>query len=323
MGYRQNHPRKPEQAGERGYSNDKSRMHRPRQPFEPEPRSRVVPNSNFRKSPVNVSYGAESEPQQAHRREYQPRYKPAPEYEVPNPYGPKVAKVTNYAATRHHKPVEDNEVMVSQYSRDDMPYPRRPEEASSMSLQYGKNDLPNPRNQKLRRFEGRVGDVKQKFQQQGLVSRLKEWNDKRVAGPTPADIEKLRLKTEKSKYKYQNRYYQTQERGLAFGGRGYGGAVPRGVRGGRSGVSLLGNGRTFEFGNGMFGNPNSALGGRGGNLGGFGSGVFRSNGFGEGVGSLFSSSRSGFGQQPRRPVGRPRIYPREEPKSGLDKLFGF
>lgn len=186
-------------------------------------------------------------------------------------------------------------------------------EQDHMEMQYGRNDLPNPKNQKLRRFEGKVNNAKDRFHNQGLVNRIDQWNQKRKAPPTQEEIDILKMRSEKEKYKYQGKYYQNAQSNLnrdRFGGS-------------RKGGYRIGSGLGFGGGMGMGSGLGRGMGGLGrGSIlnsnGGFGGGRGMSGGFGYGLSSMLG----GRSQPERRPVGRPR---KEQPQrfgSGLD-MFRF
>lgn len=120
--------------------------------------------------------------------------------------------------------------------------------------------------------------------------------------PTQEDVARLKLESEKEKYKYDKKYYQTARRRI-------------------SGSMILGGGQQSQtrrpVGRPPFRQQNA-----------MGSSLLDTNplrGAGQTWGTgLDSMLGKGFNQQQKRPVGRPKMQPVKKPLgSGLEKMFSY
>src|SRR5574337_110285 len=192
-----------------------------------------------------------------HRTGYRP---PEPKSQPNSPHGPSQHR-TYYNPPTHpvnsHRPVEEGPEIrptTFQYGKEDMPYPRRPEYAEA---QYAKNDLPNPRKTIGVRADRRYSDVKERFSNQGLVRRIREYHAKRNAPASAQEVAQLKLNAEREKHKSDLQFYKNSRKQqiggpLIRGGGGYrsGGRQSGGYSRGGGGYSMGGGMGSFGFGSG-------------------------------------------------------------------------
>lgn len=121
--------------------------------------------------------------------------------------------------------------------------------------------------------------------------------------PTPEDVARLKLESEKEKYKYDKKYYQTARRKIG-------------------GSMILGGGQSSQTRRPVGRPPFRQQGGFG-----MGSSLLESNplrGSGETWGTGINSLLGSNSQQQKRPVGRPKMQSAKKPfGSGLNDLFSI